>query len=130
MTTKQMLEQEIRNTSEAVHELEVGSKQHTDAVDTLTQMLEKYNQMDRLDAEIQEKYDSKQAEVTLKEKQLKQEKLGGIIGHVLTGVPIVACGILIPIWGVKAAAEYEKEGVFKNVWTKNTITDILPKRKK
>ena len=93
-------------------------------------MLEKYNQMDRLDAEIQEKYDSKQAEVTLKEKQLKQEKLGGIIGHVLTGVQIVACGILIPIWGVKAAAEYEKEGVFKNVWTKNTITDILPKRKK
>ena len=130
MTTKQMLEQEIRNTIEAVHELEVGSKQHTDAVDTLTQMLEKYNQMDRLDDEIQEKYDSKQAEVTLKEKQLKQEKLGGIIGHVLTGVQIVACGILIPIWGVKAAAEYEKEGVFKNVWTKNTITDILPKRKK
>ena len=40
MTTKQMLEQEIRNTIEAVHELEVGSKQHTDAVDTLTQMLE------------------------------------------------------------------------------------------
>ena len=66
----------------------------------------------------------------MKEKQLKQEKLGGIIGHVLTGVQIVACGILIPIWGVKAAAEYEKEGVFKNVWTKNTITDILPKRKK
>ena len=130
MTTKQMLEQEIQNTIEAVHELEVGSKQHTDAVDTLTQMLEKYNQMDRLDAEIQEKYDSKQAEVTLKEKQLKQEKLGGIIGHVLTGVQIVACAILIPIWGVKAAAEYEKEGVFKNVWTKNTITDILPKRKK
>ena len=42
----------------------------------------------------------------------------------------IPCGILIPIWGVKAAAEYEKEGVFKNVWTKNTITDILPKRKK
>ncbi len=36
MTTKQMLEQEIRNTIEAVHELEVGSKQHTDAVENYT----------------------------------------------------------------------------------------------
>ncbi len=68
--------------------------------------------------------------MNLKEKQLKQEKLGGIIGHVLTGVQIVACGILIPDLGSESCSGYEKEGVFKNVWTKNTITDILPKRKK
>ena len=71
-----------------------------------------------------------EAEHALKEEQLKHEKRDAIIKNILTGVQVVACGIMIPIWGVKAAAKYEEEGVFKNVWTRAAITDILPKRKK
>lgn len=141
MSTKALLEEQIQSTIEEIGKLEVGSEKHEKATEALAKLLDKYNAMDRLDAEIQEKYDSKEAEITLKEKQLnteivlkeeqlKHEKRDSIIKNIVTCVQVVACGILIPVWGVKAAAKYEEEGVFKNVWTRATITDILPKRKK
>ena len=137
MSTKTLLEEEIQSTIEEISHLEVGSEKHGTATEALAKLLDKYNAMDRLEAEIQEKYDSKEAENALKEaehalkeEQLKHEKRDAIIKNILTGVQVVACGIMIPIWGVKAATKYEEEGVFKNVWTRAAITDILPKRKK
>lgn len=137
MSTKTLLEEEIENTIEAISHLKIGSDEHVKATEALAKLLDKYNAMDRLDAEIQEKYDSKEAENALKEaehnlkeQQLQHDKRDAVIKNVLTGLQIVACGILIPVWGVKAAAKYEEEGVFKNVWTRAAITDILPKRKK
>ena len=137
MSTKTLLEDEIQTTIEEIGHLEVGSEKHGTATEALTKLLDKYNAMERLEVEIREKYDSKEAEnalkeaeYALKEEQLKHEKRDAIIKNILTGLQVVACGIMIPIWGVKAAAKYEEEGVFKNVWTRAAITDILPKRKK
>ena len=137
MSTKALLEEEIQSTIEEVGKLEVGSEQHEKATEALVKLLDKYNALDLIEAEILDKYDSKEAENALKEaehalkeEQLKHEKRDALIKNILTGVQVVACGIMIPVWGVKAAAKYEEEGVFKNVWTRAAITDILPKRKK
>lgn len=137
MSTKALLEEEIQSTIGEISRLDVGSEEHGIATEALAKLLDKYNAMERLEVEIREKYDSKEAEnalkeaeYALKEEQLKHEKRDAIIKNILTGLQVVACGIMIPIWGVKAAAKYEEEGVFKNVWTRAAITDILPKRKK
>lgn len=137
MSTKALLEEQIQSTIEEIGKLDVGSEKHEKATEALAKLLDKYNAMERLEVEIREKYDSKEAEnalkeaeYALKEEQLKHEKRDAIIKNILTGLQVVACGIMIPIWGVKAAAKYEEEGVFKNVWTRAAITDILPKRKK
>lgn len=137
MSTKALLEEEIQSTIGEISRLDVGSDEHGTATEALAKLLDKYNAMERLEVEIREKYDSKEAEnalkeaeYALKEEQLKHEKRDAIIKNILTGLQVVACGIMIPIWGVKAAAKYEEEGVFKNVWTRAAITDILPKRKK
>lgn len=137
MSTKALLEEEIQSTIGEISRLDVGSEEHGTATEALAKLLDKYNAMERLEVEIREKYDSKEAEnalkeaeYALKEEQLKHEKRDAIIKNILTGLQLVACGIMIPIWGVKAAAKYEEEGVFKNVWTRAAITDILPKRKK
>lgn len=137
MSTKALLEEEIQNTIEGIGHLKIGSEDHEKATEALAKLLDKYNAMDRLEAEIHEKYVSKEAENALKEaehalkaEQLKHDKRDALIKNILTGVQVVACGIIIPVWGVTAAAKYEEEGVFKNVWTRAAITDILPKRKK
>ena len=137
MSTKALLEEEIQSTIGEISRLDVGSEAPGTATEALAKLLDKYNAMERLEVEIREKYDSKEAEnalkeaeYALKEEQLKHEKRDAIIKNILTGLQVVACGIMIPIWGVKAAAKYEEEGVFKNVWTRAAITDILPKRKK
>lgn len=137
MSTKALLEEEIQSTIGEISRLDVGSEEHGTATEALAKLLDKYNAMEHLEVEIREKYDSKEAEnalkeaeYALKEEQLKHEKRDAIIKNILTGLQVVACGIMIPIWGVKAAAKYEEEGVFKNVWTRAAITDILPKRKK
>lgn len=67
MSTKTLLEEEIQSTIEEISHLEVGSEKHGTATEALAKLLDKYNAMDRLEAEIQEKYDSKEAENALKE---------------------------------------------------------------
>ena len=57
-STKTLLEEEIRSTIEAISHIKIGSDEHTKATEALVKLLDKYNAMDRLDAEIQEKYDS------------------------------------------------------------------------
>ena len=137
MSTKALLEEEIQSTIGEISRLDVGSEEHGTATEALAKLLDKYNAMERLEVEIREKYDSKEAETALKEaeyalkeEQFKHDKRDALIKNILTGVQVVARGIMIPVWGVKAAAKYEEEGVFKNVWTRAAITDILPKRKK
>ena len=74
MNTKQLLEKEIQDELEAIGGMEIGSEAHKAATETLTKLLDKYNDIDKLDLEYQDKYESRENDRIMKEQQLKQEK--------------------------------------------------------
>ena len=51
MNTKQLLEKEIQDELEAIGGMEIGSEAHKAATETLTKLLDKYNDIDKLDLE-------------------------------------------------------------------------------
>ena len=131
MKTKMMLEESIQKTIEEVDRLEIGSEEHKKATDTLVKLLDKYNQMDQLDAELQDKYDTREAERVIKEKQLEFEKKDARIKNILNGVSVIVGGIAVPVWATLVALTFEKvdDGLFSAITSKDIIKNVLPRRK-
>ena len=100
-STKQLLEDEIRSEIEEISNMELGSDNHKKTTDNLVKLLDKYNDMDKLDADL-EKHDTeiemKKAEHELKKQQLEHEKKDSFVKNCLTGISI-GSGIIMTVWG-------------------------------
>lgn len=134
MSTKQLLEDEIQAEIDEISRLEVGSDKHKAATDALVKLLDKYNEMDKLEIESQDKYDDREAEREhreaehkLKEEQLKHDKRDAIIKNILTGATFVG-GCALTIWGTKVSIKFEETGSFTTIMGRGFIQKLLPKK--
>ena len=127
MSIKSLVDEEIRSEIEEISKIEVGSEKHKASVDALAKLLDKSIELERLDVEAQEKYESRIAENELKMKQLKDEKRDRIVKNVLTGVSVVG-GFGVTIWGTCKTLKFEETGVLTSIVSKGFIQKLLPKR--
>lgn len=127
MSTKQLLEEEIQAEIEEISKLEVGSDQHKVASEALAKLLDKYNEMDKLELEYQDKYDTREENSRLKEKELEQTKKDNKVKNTLTGVS-VGGGLLVTIWGICKSLKFEEKGVYSSLISRGMIQKILPKK--
>lgn len=98
-STKQLLEDEIRKEIEEISNMELGSDNQKKTTDNLVKLLDKYNDMDKLDADL-EKHDTeiemKKVEHELKKQQLEHEKKDSFVKNCLTGISI-GSGIIMTV---------------------------------
>ena len=127
MSIKSLEEEEIRSEIEEISKIEVGSEKHKASVDALAKLLDKSIELERLDVEAQEKYESRIAENELKLKQLKDEKRDRIVKNVLTGVSVVG-GFGVTIWGTLKSLKFEENGVVTSIVGRGFIQKLLPKK--
>lgn len=127
MSIKSLVDEEIRSEIEEISKIEVGSEKHKASVDALAKLLDKSIELERLDVEAQEKYESRIAENELKLKQLKDEKRDRIVKNVLTGVSVVG-GFGVTIWGTLKSLKFEENGVVTSIVGRGFIQKLLPKK--
>ena len=127
MSIKRLVDEEIRSEIEEISKIEVGSEKHKASVDALAKLLDKSIELERLDVEAQEKYESRIAENELKMKQLKDEKRDRIVKNVLTGVSVVG-GFGVTIWGTLKSLKFEENGVVTSIVGRGFIQKLLPKK--
>lgn len=126
-TTKHLLEDEIQAEIEEISKMEIGSEKHKMASEALSKLVDKYNDMDKLELEYQDKYDGREAELSFKEKQLEYEQKDARIKNCLTATSICG-GFLITIWGVCKSLKFEETGVFSSLMSRGWIQKIIPKK--
>ena len=127
MSSKSLLDDEIRSEIEEISKIEVGSEKHKVSVDALSKLLDKSIELDKLDAEAQEKYESRIAENDLKHEQIKSEKRDRIVKNVLTGVSVIG-GFGLTIWGTCKSLKFEETGVVTSIMGRGFIQKLLPKK--
>ena len=127
MSIKSLVDEEIRSEIEEISKIEVGSEKHKASVDALAKLLDKSIELERLDVEAQEKYESRIAENELKMKQLQDEKRDRIVKNVLTGVSVVG-GFGVTIWGTLKSLKFEENGVVTSIVGRGFIQKLLPKK--
>lgn len=138
VSVKDLLTQEIGNRISELENLEVGTNEYEAAVDSLTKMLDKLNEMDKneysywhdqdvLKQEKELKMEQLAQESEQKDKQLAEERKDRIVKNVLTGVSIIV-GAGLTVWGTKASFEFEKEGTITTIMGRGFINNLLPKK--
>ena len=127
MSIKSLLDEEIRSEIEEVSKIEVGSDQHKVSVDSLAKLLDKHIELEKLEADAQEKYESRIAEQDLKREQIKNEKRDSIVKNVLTGVSVIG-GFGLTVWGTCKSLKFEETGVVTSIMGRGFIQKLLPKK--
>lgn len=127
MSTRKMLEEEIQSEIELIGKLEVGSDSHKAATEALSKLLDKLNDMDKIEFEYQDRYETREEQSRLKKKELEQDRKDQRIKNTLTGVS-VGGGLLVTVWGICKSLKFEEKGVYSSLISRGMINKILPKK--
>lgn len=122
-----LLNGEIQNELEILGEMRVGSDEYKVAVDGVTKLVDKLNDMDRIEHEYQDKFESREVEKELKLKQMRSDNVDKVVKNVLTVGTFVGTAALT-VWGTQASFEFEKEGTITTIMGRNFINKLMPKK--
>lgn len=126
MRIETLLREEIEKEFDELSKLEVGTEKYKATVDGLTKLVDRAIDMDKFEAELQEKIESRMSDTEIKLQTAKDEKFNRIISHGINVVGIVL-PVAVTIWGTKASFTFEKEGTISTLMGRGFINKLLPK---
>jgi hypothetical protein len=119
MNVKALLGDEIKEETEFLKAIGVGTDDHKLATDDLTKLVDRYVDLEKLDIE--------REEIKLKIAQMEEDKKDRWIKNCLS-----AAGIIIPvgvtIWGTLKSFKFEQEGTITTIMGRGFINKLLPKK--
>lgn len=127
MKIDEILSDEIVNEVEILGETKVGTEEYKIAVDGITKLCDRAIEAQKLESELELKRIQHEDDITLKTKQMKNEKRDNIVKNCLTGAGIVL-PLIVTVWGAKASIDFEKEGTFTTIMSRGFIQKLLPKK--
>ena len=128
MRIETLLREEIENEFGELKRLEVGTEEYRMTVDGLTKLVDRAIEIEKTEAELREKINTRESDIDLRLQQAKDDKINRIVGHTINVVGIVL-PIAVTIWGTKASFEFEKEGTISTLMGRGFINKLLPKMK-
>lgn len=127
MNIDTLLYDEIREEFEELGAIETGTDKYKTTVDGLTKLMDRAIEMDKLEADIQAKVESRETEDRWKQEQLAEDRKDRFIKNCLT-----AAGIIIPslitIWGTVTSLKFEEDGAVTTIMGRGFINKLLPKK--
>ena len=127
MNIRNVLNDEIESEFEALSEIEIGSDTYKTTVDGLAKLVDKAIELERLDAEMDDKADNRETDLDFKRQQMQTEKRAQIVRN---GIAIA--GIVIPtavtVWGTLKSLKFENAGgIISTDAGRNFISRIFKK---
>lgn len=104
-----MLRDELQREFENLKDMKSGTEEHKVGVDSLTKLLDRAIEMDKLEADVQEKAENREVDISLKEKQLQEDKKDRIVKNCLTAVSLIA-SVGLTVWGSCKSWKFEETG--------------------
>ena len=127
MDVKELLTKEIESQLAALKDYPVDSPEYKSAVEGVTKLMDKLNEIDRTEYEYWEKKESREVETDLKLQQLKAEKKDHVVKNCLTATSIIG-GFVLTIWGTLKSIEFEKTGTITTIMGRGFIQNLIPKK--
>lgn len=127
MNIRNVLNDEIQDEFKNLRKMELGSDTYKVTVDGLTKLVDKAIELEKLDADMDEKAESRENEIELKRKQMQIDKKDQIVKN---GIAIA--GIIVPtvitIWGTLKSFKFEETGTVTTIMGRGFIQKLLPKK--
>lgn len=127
MSIKTLLEVEIQDEFDELSNMEKGTDKHKATVDSVTKLMDRAIELEKLKAAAEEKENDRKFENELKLKQAKDERLDRIVKNVISVAGIVTT-IGLTVWGTKTSLKFEEEGTITTTIGRGWINKLLPKK--
>lgn len=130
MNVRELLTTEIEGQIELMRELEFGTEKYQIAAEGLAKLLDKLNEMDRIDIDYQDKSENRELgkqELALKTKQIEDERKDRNIKNGLTAASVIG-GFVLTIWGTLKTLKFEETGTVTTNAGRAFINKLFPKK--
>lgn len=127
MSVRSLLTKEIESELVTLEDMELGSDECKVAIDGVTQLIGKLNEMDKLEYEYQDRFESRKTEKELKTRELKDERNDRIVKNIITVVTF-AGGVALTVWGTYKTFKFEETGTVTSIIGRGFINKLLPKK--
>ena len=133
---KDLLRDEIRLEFDGLRDIEMGTDEYKNTVDGLTKLMDRAIEMDKLEAEREEKCrkldiedKNREFDNNIKIVQIESEDRDRLIKNVISGVT-VGSGIILTVWGTLKTLKFEETGVVTTSAGRKFINNVLSAFKK
>ena len=125
--TKKMLHEEIESQFDGLEGIEIGSEAYRNAVDGLSKLMDREIEISKLQAEREDKLESRAIETRLKNRQLMDDKTDKIIRNGLTAAGLVVTAGLT-VWGTLKTFKFEETGTITSSIGRGFIQRLTPRK--
>lgn len=127
MSIETMLHDEIKAELEELKRVEVGTEKHKAMVDSLTKLVDRAIEMEKIGVESQDKEDTREIDVELKRQEMAEERKDRWIKNGIAVLSVVV-PTAVTVWGTIKSIEFEKEGTITTIMGRGFIQKLLPKK--
>ena len=122
-----LLRQEIEKELGELSRIELGTEQYESTVNGVTKLLDRAIEMQKFDADRDDRLDSQERDYKLKLQQMSEDRKDRFWKNVLT-----ALGIAIPtgvtVWGTLKSLKFEETGTITTVAGRSFISNLFRKK--
>ena len=127
MKTERLLHDVINHDLERLKEMEVGTEAYKTTIDGVTKLMDRSLEIDKFNAEYEEKVESRMTENNLELKRIENECKDRIAKNCLTGVSIIS-GVALTIWGTFKTFKFEETGTITSTMGRKFINGLFFKK--
>ena len=113
MSIDTMLREEIQDEIAGLGKLRLGSEEYKTTVDGVTKLLDKANELKKIDADARDRAESREIETQFKTEQMQDDKKDRIVKNILTAISIGG-GFILTVWGANKSWKFEETGTVTN----------------
>lgn len=127
MSIGALLETEIEEKLEKLGDMDPQSDNYKISVDSIMKLLDRAIEMDKIDADREERKEIRESEEQSKKEFAKDEKKHYIIDKIIT-VSGIVIPIVVTIWGTNKTLKFEETGTVTTIMGRGFINKLLPKK--
>ena len=124
---EEMLHEESESQFEGLEGIKIGSEEYRNAVDGLSKLMDREIEISKLQAEREDKLESRAIETRLKNRQLMDNKTDNMIRNGLTAAGLVVTAGLT-IWGTLKTFKFEETGTITSSIGRGFIQRLIPRK--
>lgn len=124
---KEMLHEEIESQFGGLEGIEIGSEEYRNAVEGLSKLMDREIEISKLQAEREDKLESRAIETRLKNRQLMDNKTDNMIRNGLTAAGLVVTAGLT-VWGTLKTFKFEETGTITSSIGRGFIQRLIPRK--
>ena len=127
---KDKLDAEISSALDLLAKMEIGTDDYKSTVDNISRLIDKRNDIDKIDLELAKQQHNEQMEFnkSMKQQELDEyNKKDQLIKHVIS-IGSIVIPVLVTVWGTYKTLKFEETGTVTTIMGRGFINKLIPKK--